>query len=106
MPRGQVSDILDMHIYSLKINIKVCRTPEELSELYKNMFNTGLGHQKSFYVYRTNTIYAYEDSFKREIIGHEMAHAILCHYFPVPPPVKIQEVLAMYVEYSLRRPEK
>lgn len=102
----QVSDILDMHLYNLKVIIKICRSPEELSGIYKNMFMADLGGQKSFYVYYTNTVYVSEEGFKREIIGHEMAHSVISHYFVVPPPIKIQEVLAMYVEYNLRRAEK
>lgn len=102
----QVSDVLDMHLYSLKINIKVCRSMDELKDIYKKMFMVELGNQKSFYVYDSGTIYVSGDSFKREIIGHEMAHAIISHYFVIPAPIKIQEVLAMYVEYNLRRAEQ
>ena len=53
-----------------------------------------------------NTIYTSEESFKREVVGHEMSHAIICHYFAVPAPVKVQEVLSMYVEYNLRSTER
>lgn len=99
----QVSDVLDMHLYSLKINIKICKNETELKALYKRLFNSELGPRPSFYIYDTNSIYIAQEQFKREMLGHEMAHAIICHYFVVPPPVKIQEVLAMYVEYNLRR---
>jgi hypothetical protein len=37
------------------------------------------------------------------MLGHKIAHAIISHYFVVPPPAKIQEVLAGYVEYSIRK---
>lgn len=103
---GQVSDILDMHLYSLKINIKICRDTGRLKDVYKRMFNADLHDRKSFYFYSLNTIYASEEAFKGEIIGHEMAHAIISNYFVVPAPVKIQEVLSMYVEYNLRRVEQ
>lgn len=101
----QVSDILDMHLYSLKINIKVCKNEEELRTLYKGMFNAELGGRLSFYEYSSNTIYVSAESFTREIVGHEMAHAIISHYFVIPPSIKIQEVLSMYAEYNLRRKE-
>jgi hypothetical protein len=35
------------------------------------------------------------------MLGHEIAHAIISSFFIVPPPEKIQEVLAGYVDYSL-----
>ena len=101
-----VSGILDMLPYGMKTSVKICRNVEDLRGLYTGMFASDLGNQKSFYVYQTGTMYVSEDNFKREIIGHEMAHAIISHYFVVPAPVKIQEVLAMYVEFNLRRPGK
>src|SRR3989338_5912984 len=97
------SDIMDMHLYSLQVNIKLCRDDAQLNSIYNNLFKASLGGRRSFYVFSFNTIYISIEGFSKEIIGHEMAHAIICHYFAVPPPVKIQEVLAMYVEHNLRR---
>lgn len=102
----QVSDILEMHIYSMQLNVKVLQNADKLKESYATMFNSDLMGKQSFYVYQTNTVYVSQEAFKREIIGHEMAHAIISHYFVIPAPVKIQEVLSMYVEYNLRRTEK
>lgn len=102
----QVSDILGMRLPSLKINIKICRDKSQLKDIFKQMFNSDLQDKQSFYAYSLNTIYVSEESLKREILGHEIAHAIISNYFAVPTPVKMQEVLSMYVEYSLRRIER
>jgi len=102
----RVSDILEMHLYSLKINIKVFKNNAELGDIYNRLFKSSLGGKSSFYASDFNSIYVSEDGFKSGIIGHEMSHAIICHYFPTPVPIKIQELLAMYTEYSLRRPEQ
>lgn len=102
----QVSDILDMHLYSLKINVKIFKTDVELKGLYSRLFNSSLGDRRSFYVYDLNSIYVSEDGFKAGIIGHEMSHAIISHYFVNPAPVRAQEVLSMYVEYNLRRTDQ
>ena len=99
----QVSDILDMHLYSLKTNVKIFKTDVELKDLYNRLFNVNLGDRRSFYVYDLNSIYITEAAFQSGIIGHEMSHAIISHYFPTPAPIKVQEVLSMYVEYNLRR---
>lgn len=98
----QVCDILDMQLYSFEGNLKVCQEPGQLNNIYKNLFDRDL-NSHSFYVYDLNTIYISADNFSREILGHEIAHAVISHYFVVLPSVKIQEVLAMYVEYQLRR---
>lgn len=98
----RASDILDMHIYSFQCTIKVCRSYEELQEIYNSLFDAPL-NQKSFYVYSLNTIYIYPEAFTREILGHEIAHAVVSRYFAVSPPIKVQEILAGYVEYQLRK---
>jgi hypothetical protein len=102
----QVCDITDMRLYSLKVNVKICRDYKNLSSVYKGMFGSDLGGRKSFYAYNMNSLYIPADDFRRELVGHEMAHAIINHYFVVQPPVKVQEVLAMYVEYCLRKKYK
>ena len=102
----QVSDILDMHLYSLKTNIKICKTAAELKDFYSRPYNSNLGNRPSFYIYDTNSIYVSEEAFKPAIIGHEMSHAVISHYFPLPAPARAQEVLSMYVEYNLRRIEQ
>ncbi len=99
----QVSDILDMHIYSFRGNIKICRDFAQLKQVYKNFTNQELQAQ-SFYAYSVNTVYISADSFERGIIGHEVAHAVISKYFVVLPPEKIQEILSMYVDYELHKP--
>ena len=41
-----------------------------------------------------------------KVLGHEIGHAVISHYFVVLPSVKVQEVLAVYVEYQLRKTER
>lgn len=102
----QVSDILEMHLYSLNINIKICKSDADLNDIYNRLFNLSLGGRSSFYAYDFNSIYVSEESFKPGVVGHEMSHAIISHYFVIPTPIKVQEVLSMYVEYNLRRTEQ
>jgi len=101
---ARASDVLDMHIYSLKANIKIFATQQDLTDFYNNLFHahipcTGFG----FYLDDTRSIYISAEHFKREILGHEMGHAIMSRYFVVQPSVRIQEVLAGYIEYQLRK---
>jgi hypothetical protein len=99
----QVCDILDMHLYSLQIGIDVMKDSGQLAMEYRKLFDDDLGNRGSFYVFDHNRIYIASTDFKATVLGHEMAHAIISHYFVVQPPVKIQEVLAGYVEYNLRK---
>lgn len=99
----KVCNILDMPLYSFQINIKVCEDATKLANIYRNLFGKELKNISSFYVYSLNTIYITKEDFKVSVLGHEIAHAIISHYFVVQPPMKVQEILAGYVEYQLRK---
>jgi len=99
---NEVSDILDMHLYSYNGNIKICRNKEQLKEEYHRLFNTEL-LSESFYYYGENAIFLNAENLTPGIASHEIAHAIINHYFVVVPPIKVQEVLAAYVEYNINK---
>ncbi len=100
----RANDILDMHLYSFKGSVKVCLDFGHLRRVYYNLFARELKPPAcSFYVYELNTVYASAEDFKRGVLGHEIGHAVISHYFVVQPSVKVQEVLAGYVEYQLRK---
>ena len=98
-------DILDMHVYSFKGDIKIFPT-QELLQVY---FNAAYPGQRmpcagvSFYSQDLKSIYITPLGFCRGILGHEMGHAVISSYFVVSPSIRIQEVLAGYVEYQLKK---
>ena len=98
-----VCNILDMNLYSFQGTIKICLDTNQLNNIYTNLFNSSLGGRFSFYASELNTIYISQEHFQREVLGHEIAHAIMSRYLVVQPPVKASEVLAGYVEYQLRK---
>lgn len=98
-----VCNLLDMNLYSFSGTIKICNSAGELKTIYDNLFDKPLADKRSFYVADLNTIYISAQYFDRRILGHEMAHAVISHFFTVPPPIKASEVLAGYVEYQLSR---
>ena len=38
------------------------------------------------------------DSVTDNIIAHEIAHAVINAYFVIPPPARMQEILAQYMD--------
>lgn len=101
---NRASDVLDMHVYSLKGHVKVFADFQQLARFYHHLYSGSLPCSGfSFYLPDFDSIYISAASFRREILGHEMGHAIMSHYFVVQPSIKIQEVLAGYVEYQLRK---
>lgn len=102
---SEVSDILDIHIYSFHGTIKILPNQASLSALINQNFRI-IFNEPSIYVHEKNTIYISLADTTTGMLGHEISHAIISHYFVVPPPAKIEEVLSGYVEYSLRKSRK
>jgi len=97
-----VSEIMDIRMRSFKCKVKVCKDASSLSAIALKLFDkeTTAG---GFYVVSLDTIYVDANSITTNVLGHELSHAVQSHYFVVPPPMKIQEVLAGYVEFQLRK---
>ena len=98
----EVSDILDIHVYSFHGNIKFLPNQSSVASVFKDYFDRSF-KERSFYLHQRSTIYVSLEDITLGMLGHEISHAIISHYFVVPPPAKTQEVLAGYVEYSLRK---
>jgi hypothetical protein len=55
----------------------------------------------AFYSHGSRTIVISIDDITDRILAHEIAHAVICAYFLPPPPVRMQEILAQYVDKHL-----
>jgi hypothetical protein len=95
--------ILDMPLYSYKGTIKIARDQQEIKSIFMKLYGQPGFSNKSFFIQEINTIYIASTDFTKEILAHEMGHAIMGSFFVVQPPDKIAEVLAGYVEYQLRK---
>jgi len=95
--------VLDMQLYSYRGTIKVVRDQNELADIYLRLYGTERRSERGFYIYELNTLYVTAQDFTKEIVGHEMGHAIISNFFVVQAPEKVQEVLAGYIEYQLRK---
>ena len=96
----EVSDILDIHIYSFHGTIKIFPDKSGFNAISKRYRGQKFS-ERSFYFLEKNTIYISFADMTLGMLGHEIAHAIISRYFVVPPPEKLQEVLSGYVEYTL-----
>lgn len=98
----EVSDVIDIHMYSFEGTVRIMPGREELREILGAYFKKA-PNVASFYSHANNTIYLSWPDLTLGVLVHEMAHAIISHYFVVPPSTKVQEILAGYVEYSIRK---
>lgn len=97
-----VSEVMDMNVKRFKCNLKICRNRSGLSDIAGRLFGKNI-QPGGFYVVAIDTLYIDAENVTVNILGHELSHAIQTHYFVVPPPAKIQEILAGYVEFQLRK---
>ncbi len=95
--------VLDMNLFNYRGNIKIAKEPGRLKEVYFKLYGVAGRDEKAFYIYELNTLYISEQDFTKEILGHEIAHAIISNFFVVQPPQKVAEVLAGYIEFQLRK---
>ena len=101
----EVSDILDIHIPGYKGRINIFHSKEDFDNA---IYSLGINNSKlsSIFLPDNNTIYILEEKLTLGILAHEIAHAIICNYFITPPPTKVSEILAGYVEYSILKRAK
>jgi len=97
---NHVRDVIDMHPKMPKIEIKIFKDRYALDDECFKVFGKR-EELKSFYVYDRNTIYTSESDIEDSIMAHEMAHAVIDHYFSVIPPETVREILASYVDAHL-----
>lgn len=98
----EASDILDIHIYSFHGTIKILPDKNGVNSIFSSNFGMEMP-ERSFYFHDKNTIYISFKDITLGMLAHEVSHAIVSHYFVVPPPAKVQEVLCGYVEYTIRK---
>ncbi len=98
-----VSEIMDIRLNEFTCNLKICRDASRISAIANTLFGMQIQKPGGFYVVAIDTLYVDAESITINVLGHELSHAIQRHYFVVPPPEKLQEVLAGYVEYQLRK---
>ena len=94
--------ILDMYPRRIHLKVKIYKGQSQLDEEYALVFNQPNKERRiSYYVHKYTTIYTTERVIREGVLAHEMGHAISDHYFVIPPPERIKELMAQYVEMHL-----
>lgn len=96
----KVQSILDMHPDDMHISIVLYPDHNSLTQIYRQFVLTR-DVPIAFYAQKTKSIYVNVSSVTDGVLGHELAHAVINFYFVPPPPVKMQEILAQYVDLHL-----
>jgi len=98
---SKVQELLDMRPAKIHTAVKIYRLKEEVEGVYAEIFWEN-GTYAAFYTFKLNTLFACEEAISAQVLAHEMAHCIIDHYFGMPPPKKIAELIAQYAELHLK----
>ncbi len=96
----RVEDILGMDPKDFHVKIRIFKTRQEMNDAYAWMFNQQANF-KSFYMHYFRSIYTNEQDFLDSVMAHELGHAVIDHYFSLPPPSRMAELMATYVDAHL-----
>lgn len=96
----RVTKILDMYPANLHFRIYIYPTYKDLELKYLGMGIFGKT-PIAFYNHKTRSIYVSLPDVRDGVLGHEIAHAVINVFFPVPPPARMQEILAQYADKHL-----
>lgn len=94
---GRVQEVLDMRKAMEKVQINVYSNKNALQAAY-NKFQSGKCRIRAWYVFEENSVYVSAADVNAGMLGHELAHAIIDHFFQVRPPKATAEILARYVD--------
>ncbi len=99
----RVSRLLDMYPSDLHFKIYVHKTQKEIGNSYTHLSTLGAYGRipVAFYSHRNKAVYVSLENISAGILAHEIAHAVINFYFPEPPPERMQEILAQYVDKHL-----
>lgn len=96
----RVQNILKMFPKKMgKITIHISKDFSFLKKLIKKQQY----HQKTaMYLLNDHTLYISAAHFNEYLLAHEIAHAIILHYFMIPPPLDVQEILVRHADTKLK----
>jgi hypothetical protein len=107
-----ICSLLDMHPSNLRFGITLYRTQSEVTTAYykaaagANAYKAQGGMTGAapiaFYSHGARNIAAAIDNITEGILAHEIAHAVISAYFVTPPPARMQEILAQYMDKHFR----
>jgi len=96
----KVESILEMYPREIRISIILLDSDKEVQGIYHKKYGRNVDFI-AFYSPKDKTIYLSINDVELAVLAHELAHAVIDHYYGITTPTKIHEVLAQYVESHL-----
>lgn len=97
----RVEAVLDMFPLELRFKVVLLPSDADVQRAYRNRYGKNVDYI-AFYSRREKTVFISLSDARIGVLAHEMAHMVLDHYYRTPTPMKIEEVLAQFVETHLK----
>ena len=97
----KVSGVLEIPLLMFSSNLRIFKDQEAVNAYHKQLHGGMPTHAKAVYVHASNTICASEKDISKDVLVHEMGHALAFHFFQKRPPRAIDELIAMYADEKI-----
>ncbi|BDD87644.1 hypothetical protein [Desulfofustis limnaeus] len=93
----KVEVVLDMFPNNLAISFHILPDRRAVSSVYRQKYNKQVDYL-AYYSLSEDTVYfsAYDATIR--VVAHEIAHAVIDHFFQVRPPYNMHELMAQFAE--------
>lgn len=98
---SKVQSILEMFPEKMFFKVVLFSSERDVQQAYYMEYGLK-AHYIAFYSPLSDTIYISTNNVSLRVIAHEMAHAVIYHYFDKQPAVKIHELMAQFVEVHIQ----
>jgi hypothetical protein len=96
----KVESLLEMFPKNLKFRMMLLPGEKDVQRVYREKYRTEVDYI-AFYSPQDETVYVSVEDVRRGVLAHELAHVVIDHYYGVPTPVRIHEILAQFAESHL-----
>jgi hypothetical protein len=93
----KVEVVLDMFPNNLAITIRILKDRSTVSGVYLQKYNKRVDYV-AYYSLSEDTIYFSARDASIRVVAHEIAHAVIDHFFEVRPPYTMHELMAQFAE--------
>lgn len=96
----RTQSLLDMQGFITPVNVKIFKNKQQLDKAFFSVYKKK-GSIRAWYTHDELTVYLQVNDLHAGILAHEFAHAVMDQFMIIPPPGKVAEILARYVDEHL-----
>ena len=93
----KVMAVLDMFPPDIRFSMVILPTEKEVQQDFYRIYHVKVEYI-AFFSPSENTVFYSVNNINLRVASHEIGHMVVKHYFKIPPPQRIHELLAQFAE--------